>query len=67
MLFKLFVWIDIMPNVYFVIIFTSNVIHKMFLYVVKEVSPFFVGILCFWTTLFATRFFLFLFDPRGRP
>jgi hypothetical protein len=34
MLFELFVWIDTMPNVYFVIVLTSNILHKMFLYVV---------------------------------
>jgi hypothetical protein len=34
MLFELFVWIDTLPNVYFVIILTSNVIQKMLLYVV---------------------------------
>jgi hypothetical protein len=34
MLFELFVWINIMPNVYFVIVLIFNVIHKMLLYVV---------------------------------
>jgi hypothetical protein len=47
MLFEPFVWIDTLPNVYFVIVFTFNAIHKMLLYVVQEVSPFFVGTLCF--------------------
>jgi len=41
MLFGPFVWIDILPKIYFVIILTCNVIHKMFLYVVQGVSPFF--------------------------
>jgi len=64
MLFEPFTWINIMPNVYFVIVFTSNVIHKMLLYLVQR--PFFVGTLHFWTTLFAIGFFLF-FDPKGQP
>jgi hypothetical protein len=33
-MFESFIWIDILFNVYFVIILTSNVICKMFLYVV---------------------------------
>jgi hypothetical protein len=64
MLFESFIWINILPNVYFVTVLASNVIQKMFLYLVQ--GPFFVGTLCFWTMLFVTRFFLLLFDPRGR-
>jgi hypothetical protein len=45
MLFEPFIWINIMPNVYFVVVFTSNVIHKMLLYLVQ--GPFFVGTLYF--------------------
>jgi hypothetical protein len=68
MLFESFVWINFLLNIYFVIVFTSNVIHKMLLYVVQGVFPFFVGTLRFWTTLFTVEFFLlFFFDPRGRP
>ncbi len=39
MLFELFVWITTLSNVYFIIVLTSNAIHKMLLYV-QEVSPF---------------------------
>jgi hypothetical protein len=60
MLFKPFVCIDTPPNVYFVIVHTSNVIHKMFLYLVQGFLPFFVGTLHLWTH------FLF-FDLRGWP
>jgi hypothetical protein len=42
--FELFVWIDTLSNVYFIIVLTSNAIHKMLLDV-QEVSPFFVGTL----------------------
>jgi hypothetical protein len=45
MLFEPFIWINIMPNVYFVIVLTFNVIHKMLLYLIQR--PFFVGTLCF--------------------
>jgi hypothetical protein len=65
-LFELFEWIDTLPNVYFVIVLTFDVIHKMLLYVVQRVSPFFVGTLHFGTTLFATGFVLLFFDPKGR-
>jgi hypothetical protein len=61
MLFEPFVWINILPNVYFVIILTSNVIDEMLLYVVQGISPFFVGALHFWTTLFAAGFFCYFF------
>jgi hypothetical protein len=36
-LFDLFVWIDTLPNVYFVIVLIFNVIHKMLLYVIQRV------------------------------
>jgi len=65
-LFEPFVWINTLSNVYFIIVLTSNAIHKMFLDV-QEVSPFFVGTLRFWATLLTTGFFLLFFDPRGRP
>jgi hypothetical protein len=63
MLFEPFVWIDILPNVYFVIVLTSNVIHKMLLYVEERVFPFFVVRLRSWTTLFTIGFFLLFFNP----
>jgi len=40
-LFTSFVLINTLPNVYFVIVLMCNVIHKMLLYVIQGVFPFF--------------------------
>ncbi len=58
MLFEPFVWINTMSNIYFVIVFTCNAIHRMFLYFVQGLFFFFGKHIAFMDNVICNWIFL---------